>query len=79
MYTPHLYLLPFPFLDLSVRMIVFFQSEFQALLPKVLVAIKALLSQDEDQAAESMELFDVLAECEVRNGLSEFCESLQIK
>lgn len=40
-------------------------NEFQGLLPKVLVAIKALLSQDEDQAAESMELFDVLAECEV--------------
>ena len=34
----------------------------------MLTAIKALLSQDEDQAAESMELFDVLAECEVSNG-----------
>ncbi|KAG7158690.1 Importin-4-like [Homarus americanus] len=39
-------------------------TEFQALLPKVLEAIKALLTQDEDQAAEAMELFDVLAECE---------------
>lgn len=45
-----------------------FQSEFQVLLPKVLVAIKAMLGQNEDQAAESMELFDVLAECEVRRG-----------
>lgn len=43
-----------------------FQSEFQALLPKVLVAIKTLLTRDEDQAAEAMELFDVLAECEVQ-------------
>lgn len=42
-------------------------TEFQALLPKVLVAIKALLTQDQDQAAEGMELFDVLAECEVIN------------
>ncbi|XP_027206682.2 importin-4 [Penaeus vannamei] len=40
-------------------------TEFQALLPKVLEAVKALLTQDEDQAAEAMELFDVLAECEV--------------
>ena len=32
------------------------------------MAIKALLTQDEDQAAESMELFDVLAECEVSKG-----------
>lgn len=32
------------------------------------MAIKAMLSQEEDQAAESMELFDVLAECEVRKG-----------
>lgn len=51
-----------------VIQILCFQSEFQALLPKVLVAIKAMLSQEEDQAAESMELFDVLAECEVRKG-----------
>ncbi|KAK4305040.1 hypothetical protein Pmani_023031 [Petrolisthes manimaculis] len=40
-------------------------AEFQALLPKVLAAIKTLLTHDEDQAAEGMELFDVLAECEV--------------
>ncbi|XP_068205892.1 importin-4-like [Palaemon carinicauda] len=40
-------------------------TEFQALLPKVLVAIKALILSDEDEAAEAMELFDVLAECEV--------------
>ncbi|XP_069944549.1 importin-4-like isoform X2 [Cherax quadricarinatus] len=40
-------------------------TEFQAVLPKVLEAIKALLTRDEDQAAEAMELFDVLAECEV--------------
>ncbi|KAK7085046.1 Ran GTPase binding [Halocaridina rubra] len=40
-------------------------TDFQALIPKVLVSIKALIASDEDEAAEAMELFDVLAECEV--------------
>jgi len=49
----------------EVFLLAFLQQAFSCLIPRILEVIKGLALQDEEQACDSMEIFDSLVECEV--------------